>query len=128
MLTRLSVSIFISPKDYMMLANECQKVSFSLCGHDYSMWCRKDKIEQANSIVYKFAPIVEKVVLQNQGLSFDKIMFMAAVEFFAKMKLVKDEQNGAQRAENLFTNTTDSKEKCDLEEVIELLNEIKNAL
>ena len=112
----------------MMLANECQKVSFSLCGHDYSMWCRKDKIEQANSIVDKFAPIVEKVVLQNQGLSFDKIIFMAAVEFFAKMKLVKDEQNGAQRAENLFTNTTDSQEKCDLEEVIELLNKIKNAL
>jgi len=122
------VSIFISPKDYMMLANECQKVSFSLCGHDYSMWCRKDKIEQANSIVDKFAPIVEKVLAQNQGLSFDKIMFMAAIEFFAKMKLVKEEQNSTQQSGDLFSNAADNSEKCDLEDVIDLLNEIKNAL
>lgn len=122
------MSIFISPKDYMMLANECQKVSFSLCGHDYSMWCRKDKIEQANGIVEKFAPIVEKVFAQNQGLSFDKIMFIAAIEFFAKMKLVKEEQNSAQQAGDLFTNAADNSEKCDLEDVIDLLNEIKNAL
>lgn len=123
------MSIFISPKDYMMLANECQKVSFSLCGHDYSMWCRKDKIEQANSIVDKFAPIVEKVLVQNQGLSFDKIMFMAAIEFFAKMKLVKDEQqNSAPQTGDLFSPDADNQEKCDLEDVIGLLNEIKNAL
>ena len=85
-------------------------------------------MEQANSIVDKFAPIVEKVVEQNQGLSFDKIMFMAAIEFFAKMKLVKEEQNSAQQAGDLFTNDSDSSEKYDLEDVIDLLNEIKNAL
>ena len=112
----------------MMLANECQKVSFSLCGHDYSMWCRKDKIEQANSIVDKFAPVVEKVLSQNQGLSIDKIMFMATIEFFAKMKLLKEEPNSPQQAGDLFTNTADSSEKCDLEDVIALLNEIKDAL
>ena len=112
----------------MMLANECQKVSFSLCGHDYSMWCRKDKIEQANSIVDKFAPIIERVLSQNQGLSFDKIMFMAAIEFFAKMKLIKDEQRTAQPSEDLFSNAADNSEKCNLEDVIDLLNEIKNAL
>ena len=111
-----------------MLANECQKVSFSICGHDYSMWCRKDKIEQANNIVDKFAPIVEKVLVQNQGLSFDKIMFMAAIEFFAKMKLIKDEQRTAQSSEDLFTTATNNQEKCDLKDVIDLLNEIKNAL
>ena len=112
----------------MMLANECQKVSFSLCGHDYSMWCRNDKIEQANIIVDKFAPIVEKVVAQNQGLSFDKIMFIAAIEFFAKMKIVKEQQNSAPQAGDLFTTTADNQEKYDLEDVIDLLNEIKNAL
>ena len=111
-----------------MLANECQKVSFSLCGHDYSMWCRKDKIEQANSIVDKFAPVVEKVLVQNQGLSFDKIMFIAAIEFFAKMKLVKEEQKNMQQAGDLFSNASDSSEKYDLEDVIELLNEIKDTL
>ena len=111
-----------------MLANECQKVSFSICGHDYSMWCRKDKIEQANNIVDKFAPTIERVLSQNQGLSFDKIMFMAAIEFFAKMKLLKEEHNNAQTAEDLFTNAADNSEKCDLEDVIALLNEIKNAL
>ncbi len=111
-----------------MLANECQKVSFSLCGHNYSMWCRKDKIEQANGIVDKFAPVVEKVLSQNQGLSFDKIMFMAAIEFFAKMKLVKEEQKNMQQAGDLFLNASDSSEKYDLEDVIGLLNEIKNAL
>ena len=92
------------------------------------MWCRKDKIEQANGIVDKFAPVVEKVFAQNQGLSFDKIMFMAAIEFFAKMKLVKEEQNSAQQTGDLFTNAADNSEKCDLEDVIGLLNEIKNAL
>ena len=112
----------------MMLANECQKVSFSLCGHDYSMWCRKDKIEQANGIVDKFAPIVEKVLVQNQGLSFDKIMFIAAIEFFAKMKLVKEEQNSVPQTGDLFTNAADNSEKYDLEDVIALLNEIKDAL
>lgn len=85
-------------------------------------------MEQANSIVDKFAPIVEKVVEQNQGLSFDKMMFMAAIEFFAKMKLVKDQQNSAQQAGDLFTNAVDNSEKCDLKDVIDLLNEIKNAL
>ena len=85
-------------------------------------------MEQANSIVDKFAPVVEKVFSQNQGLSFDKIMFMAAIEFFAKMKLVKEEQYGKQQTGDLFTNASDSSEKCDLEDVIDLLNEINNAL
>ena len=88
---------------------------------------------KSNLDKFKKIEIIPSIFSDHNALRLDlnyrrKIMFIAAIEFFAKMKLVKEQQNSAQQTGDLFSTVTDNSEKYDLENVITLLNEIKNAL
>lgn len=80
------MSIFVSPQDYIMQANECEQLECEIYGHEYKMWCKKDKIEQARDIVEKVKPYIDKLANKSKMLSFDKVLFMALIDLLAKDK------------------------------------------
>lgn len=80
------MSIFVSPQDYMLRASECEQLKCVICGHEYKMWCKKDKIEQARDIIDRIEPLISKMASKSQVLAFDKILFMTLIDLLAKEK------------------------------------------
>ena len=125
------MSIFISPQDYMLMANECQQFVFEICGHEYKMWCKKDKIEQAKEIIDRIKPMIEKVAEKNKVLSFDKILLISIVDLLAKDKDFqvsdKKEQKTVQEQSEFDKLLTQQRENL-TNEFITILQQINQAL
>ena len=118
------MSIFVSPQDFITMSNDCEKVSYTICGHTYQLWCKKDKVETANYIFDKISTIIEKNNSKNTGFSFDKILFMSLIDILAKDKITNDNktelQNEKKQAQTDITiNNTNI-----INELTEILTEI----
>ena len=125
------MSIFVSPQDYIINANDCEQFVCDICGHNYKMWCKKDKIEQVKYIVEKIKPIIEKVSSKNQVLTFDKILFMAMVDILAKDKDFKIESDIEKKNidnKNDFEFEIEKQKTKQMNEFIEILTSILKAL
>ena len=111
-----------------MMPNECAQLSITICNHQYKMWCKKDKIEQAEMIIDRISPIVEKIITKHQGLTFDKALIMAMIDILSKDKDYKiDEQT--QQPEQPQTKGEFEEEKQSLiNDFIQILTGIKNEL
>ena len=106
------MSIFISPQDYLMLANECKQIKFEICGHVYKFWCKNDKFEEANYIFDKIKPIIEKNNKKNLELSFEKILLISLVEILSKDKdyKINEQQQTVQQVQNQQVNCNNAQE------------------
>lgn len=80
------MSVFVSPQDYTTSIENCVKITYTFCNHNYSLWCKKDKVEQVKYIIDKITPICENLSLKNQGSQFDKILFMSIIEYLSKQE------------------------------------------
>ncbi len=92
------MSVFVSPQDYTTSIESCVKITYTLCNHNYSLWCKKDKVEQVKYIIDNITPICENLSLKNQGSQFDKILFMSIIEYLSKKednryKKIEQEKN-----------------------------------
>ena len=121
------MSVFVSPQDYILMANECQQLTCEICGHQYKMWCKKDKIEQANYIIDKIKPLIEKVASKNQVLSFEKILFISMIELLAKDKDFQIEKQETELQQPTVQNQTEFDEKL-IKQKEELIDEFKTIL
>lgn len=74
------------------MSNDCEKVSYTICGHNYQFWCKKDKVDDANYIVSKISQIIEKNNVKNTGFSFDKILFMSLIDILTNDKKQEDKK------------------------------------
>ena len=92
------------------------------------MWCKKDKIEQAEMIIDRISPMVEKITTKHQGLTFDKALIMTMIDILSKDKDYKiDEQT--QQPEQPQTKGEFEEEKQSLiNDFIQILTGIKNEL
>lgn len=77
------MSIFLSPQDCILNANECVKLSYDLCGHNYTVWCKKENAGLVQKIYEIVLPVVENANTVNRSLQFDKIMFAAMFDALA---------------------------------------------
>ena len=83
------MSLFISPQDYITMANECEQISFNICNHIYRLWCKKDKIEDIRYIFDKIFPIIEKTFNKNNTIPMDKLFLMSMIDILFKDKEYK---------------------------------------
>ena len=109
------------------MANECQQLTCEICGHQYKMWCKKDKIEQANYIIDKIKPLIEKVASKNQVLSFEKILFISMIEVLAKDKDFQIEKQETELQQPMVQNQTEFDEKL-IKQKEELIGEFTTIL
>ena len=115
----------------MLMANDCQQLVCEICGHEYKMWCKKDKIDQAQEIIEKIKPLIIKTTAKHQVLSFDKILFMSLVEILAKDK---DYSSPKETIKNQIHDKNEfeielEKQKTQLtNDFINILSQIYNAL
>ena len=116
------MSIFVSPQDFITMSNDCEKVSYTICGHTYQLWCKKDKVETANYIFDKISAIIEKNNSKNTGFSFDKILFMSLIDILAKDKATNDNktelQNEKKQANTINNYTEITNEIVDILDII----------
>lgn len=78
------------------MSNDCEKVSYTICGHTYQLWCKKDKVDTANYIFDKISTIIEKNNSKNTGFSFDKVLFMSMIDILAKEKITYEKKEELQ--------------------------------
>lgn len=87
------MSVFVSQQDFITSQEECEKVHYSICGHNYDFWCKKNKVEDVKYIFDKVSTIIEKNNSKHIGFSFDKILFMSLIDILAKEKQVEDKKD-----------------------------------
>ena len=87
------MSIFVSPQDYITMSGDCVKIEYTLCGHTYQFWCKKDKQEDIQIAFNKLEQIVEKNNKKNTGFPFDKILFMSMIDILTKDINNQEEKN-----------------------------------
>ena len=109
------------------MANECEQFSFEICGRQYKMWCKKDKIEQANYIVDKIKPIIEKVANKNQVLSFEKILVISMIEILSKEKEFRIEKEEEKTKQSPINDQNEFEEKLKQQRE-QLINEFAEIL
>jgi len=122
------VSIFVSLEDYQNYANECEQLSYEICGHTYKLLCKKDKIEQAKNIIEKIIPIIEKIKQKNNMIPFDKILFMSMIEILSKEKEFKTNQQNEQDKPITNKNEFEIEKQNLINDFIEILKTINNEL
>lgn len=86
------MSIFISPQDYTISANECAKITYAMLGCNYSFWCKKEKENQAIDILNKISSFAEKYQKRHQNISIDKLLLIVMTEYIAKIEDKKSEK------------------------------------
>ena len=114
------MSIFISPQDYTISANECIKITHTICGYNYSFWCKKEKENQARELLDKISILTEKSQKKHQNIPADKLLVITMTEYLAKLedeKFAKWQDNENQ--------TTQNQENT---EIISQYNQIKQEL
>ncbi len=113
----------------MLHASECQQLKCNICGHEYNLWCRKDKIEQAQDIIDRIKPLIDKIANKSKILSFEKVLFMAMLELLAKEKdfQIQPKQETIENKTDFDIKIAKQKE-CLIKEFIEILKQIQEAL
>ncbi len=101
------MSIFLSPQDCVLSADECVKLSYDLCGRNYTVWCKKENVGLAQRIYDIVLPIVERTNTANHSLQFDKIVFTAMFDALA----IEIEKNDKKELENGAKNIEEEEEK-----------------
>ena len=127
------MGVFVSPNEYVMFQNDCEQVSFNICGHEYKVWCKNEKKEQVFELVEKIKPFIQKTATNNTGFSFDKIMFLSIIEFLSKDKKLVDEireQNELQKKQQSTPEIVNfEKEKQELvDDFVKILEAVLNNL
>lgn len=110
------MSVFVSPQDYTTSIESCIKVSYAFCNHNYSLWCKKNKIEQVNYIVEKITPIFENILSKNQGSPFDKILFMSIIEYLSKKE--DDKYKKIEKKQEEYSNDSQTQTELSQESII----------
>ena len=122
------MSIFVSPQDFITMSNDCEKVSYTICGHTYQLWCKKDKVDTANYIFDKISTIIEKNNSKNTGFSFDKVLFMSMIDVLMKDKTMNDKKEDENNEKQHILTDTPNNSNNYLENVIEVLSTIKDKI
>ena len=110
------------------MSNDCEKVSYTICGHTYQLWCKKDKVDTANYIFDKISTIIEKNNSKNTGFSFDKILFMSLIDVLMKDKTMNDKKEDENNEKQHILTDTPNNSNNYLENVIEVLSTIKDKI
>ena len=122
------MSIFVSPQDFITMSNDCEKVSYTICGHTYQLWCKKDKVDTANYIFDKISTIIEKNNSKNTGFSFDKVLFMSMIDVLMKDKTMNDKKEDENNEKQHILTDTPNNSNNYLENVVEVLSIIKDKI
>ena len=126
------MSIFISPQDYTISANECIKITHTICGCNYSFWCKKEKENQARELLDKISLLTEKSQKKHQNIPADKLLVITMTEYLAKLedeKLAKwqdDENQTTQNQDNTEIISQYNQIKQELEQNKALLKKEQN--
>jgi cell division protein ZapA (FtsZ GTPase activity inhibitor) len=110
----------------MLRASECEQLKCVICGHEYKMWCKKDKIEQARDIIDRIEPLISKMANKSQVLAFDKILFMTLIDLLAKEKdfQVQQKVEPIENKTDFDIKLTEQRENL-INQFIEILKQIK---
>ena len=122
------MSIFVSPQDFITMSNDCEKVSYTICGHTYQLWCKKDKVDTANYIFDKISTIIKKNKTKNTGFSFDKVLFMSMIDVLMKDKTMNDKKEDENNEKQHILTDTPNNSNNYLENVVEVLSIIKDKI
>lgn len=119
------MSIFISPKDYLLMSGNCEQFSFDLFEKKYTFWCKKDKINDAKIVVEKLKIVAENIKKNNEDATLDRVLIMSFIDSFVensnnsnKEKPIKPEIIEVQENNNQETKNIE-------QQVIYLLEEIE---
>ena len=106
------------------MSNDCEKVSYIICGHNYQFWCKKDKVDDANYIVSKISQIIEKNNVKNTGFSFDKILFMSLIDILTNDKKQEDKKEEI-KEKSLLLKQNDNYDNLigDFVEILEMIKQ-----
>ena len=113
------MGIIFSPQDYTLSINDCEKKSITICGRNYSFWCRKDKIETINYITEKLSSTIENISLKHKDTQFDKIIIISMIEYLSKMNETRYKTNN---------DIIDNENVVNSAEYIDLKNKYNNVL
>ena len=122
------MSIFVSTQDFITMYNDCEKVSYTICGHTYQLWCKKDKVETTHYIFDKISTIIEKNNSKNTGFSFDKVLFMSMIDVLMKDKTMNDKKEDENNEKQHILTDTPNNSNNYLENVVEVLSIIKDKI
>ena len=121
------MGIIFSPQDYTLSINDCEKKSITVCGRNYSFWCRKDKIETINYITEKLSSTIENTSLKHKDTQFDKIIIISMIEYLSKINETKYKTNNEKTTLN-NNNIVDNENIINSAEYIDLKNKYNNVL
>ena len=109
------------------MSNDCEKVSYTICGHTYQLWCKKDKVETANYIFDKISTIIEKNNSKNTGFSFDKILFMSLIDVLMKEKSINETKENKHNEKQSMMNKNNNYDER-ISEIVNILNIIRERM
>ena len=120
------MGIIFSPQDYTLSINDCEKISITICGRNYSFWCRKDKIETINYIIDKLSSTIESTLLKHKDTQFEKIIIISMIEYLSKTNETKYKINNEKTTLN--NSTIDNESIINSAEYIDLKNKYNDTL
>ena len=119
------MSIFISPKDYLLMSGNCEQFSFDLFDKKYTFWCKKDKINDAKIVVEKLKIVADNIKKNNEDATLDRVLIMSFIDSLAENSNSSNEEK-ISKPEVVDTEKNTAKTSPDIEQqVIYLLEEIE---